>query len=187
LSQGTAQLASPSAQILGGAQFNTSFSNDPVGEGCLSAFPPDATDTTAQCKMDQQALNPPCNAAGCQPTSCIPMACLAPGKTPPSGQFKNVPANDLISPEQAEYNVLYVYFYNTPAASFFGGINNSSPLNYMQIYSSDILYAEAQVNKPAHVMEIDGDFMSVSAQGLLTLASQKLLQIAEPALSLWRF
>jgi len=187
LSQGTAQLTSPSAQILGGAQFNTSFSNDPVGEGCLSAFPPDSTDTTAQCKMDQQALNPPCNREGCQPTSCIPTACLAPGKTPPSGQFSNVPANDLIPPEQAEYNVLYVYFYTTPVASFFGGSNDSSPLNYMQIYSPDILYAEAQVNKPAQVMEIDGDFMSASAQGLLSLASQKLLQIAEPLLFPWPF
>ncbi len=126
LSLVTAPLASPSAQILGGAQFNTSFSNFPVAEGCL--------------------------------TTC---------STP-------------ISPEQAEYNVLYVYFYSTPVAASFGGVPGATPLNYLQIYSDDIQYSEANAGIPAEVTEIDGANISESAQDLLNQASQKLFEIAEP-------
>jgi hypothetical protein len=126
LSLVTAPNESPSAQILGGAQFNTSFSNSPVAEGCL--------------------------------TTCT---------TP-------------ISPEQAEYNVLYVYFYGTPVAATFGGVPGAVPLNYLQIYSDDIQYSEANAGIPAEITEIDGANVSESAQDLLNQASQKLFEIAEP-------
>jgi uncharacterized repeat protein (TIGR01451 family) len=95
--------------------------------------------------------------------------------------LSRVPAADLISPEQAEYNVLSKYFDGTAAASFFGGTPGTAPLNYLQIYSPDILYATAHVNAPAQVVET-GATVAVSAQDLLNLASQKLLQIGEPAL-----
>ncbi len=131
LSQATALFTSPSAQILGGAQFNTSFSNAPVVEGCL-----------ADC---------------------------------------SVPPGDMISPEQAEYNVLYVYFYGTPVASFFGGVTGTVPLNYLQIYFEDIQYSEANAKTPVPVIAIDGASVSETAQDLLNLASQKLFEIAEPA------
>jgi uncharacterized repeat protein (TIGR01451 family) len=77
--------------------------------------------------------------------------------------------------------VLNVYFNGTAVASFFGGTQGATPLNYLQIYAPDIQYAEAHVNAPAQVVETGGGSVSVSAQDLLNLASQKLLQIGEPA------
>ena len=181
LSQSTAQLPSPASQILGGAQFNTSFANNTVKEGCTSTFPPDSSDTPAAC-----SIPPSCNVEGCIPVACIPQACLAPGVTPADlavyKAFKNVPPNDLIPPEQAEYNVLKVYFDGTPSASFFGGTNGAAPLNYLQIYSPDIQYAEANVNAPAQVVQTNGATVALSAQALLNLANSKLLQIGEPPL-----
>ena len=94
---------------------------------------------------------------GCLPVSCIPQACLAPGVTQAAlasfTNFSKVPANDLISAEQALYNVLGVYFDGTPVASFFGGTPGAAPLNYLQIYSPDIQYATANANAPAQVVE----------------------------------
>ncbi len=126
LSQRTAELKPPSAQILGGAQFNTSFSMDAAVEGCTTK-------------------------GGC---------------------------TNGISPEQAEYNVLQVFFDQTPAA--FGGTLGTAPLNYLQIYSPDIQYATAQVNTPMPVVQPNGASISVTAQTLLNLASQKLIEISEP-------
>ena len=95
--------------------------------------------------------------------------------------FANVPATDLIPPEQASYNLLNIYFDGTPAASSFGGTLGAAPLNYLQIYSEDIQYAEANVNAPAPVAEAGGATVSMTAQAQFNLASQKLLTIAEPA------
>ena len=181
LAQRTAQFTSPSAQILGGAQFNTSFSNNTVKEGCTSAFPPNSSDTPIGC-----SIPPACNAEGCIPVACIPQACLAPGITQADLAsykiFKDVPSKDLIPPEQAEYNVLNVYFDGTAAASFFGGSQGATPLNYLQIYSTDIQYAEANVRAPAQVVVTGGASFVLSAQDLLNMASQKLLGMAEPPL-----
>ena len=125
----TAQGTSPATQVLGGSQFNTSFSNAPVGEGCFDDFPPDTTDTPADCIMPAT-----CNSNGCIPVDCIPQACLAPGVTYASlatyKTYANVPSNLLISPEQAEYNVLSIYFNGTAAASSFGSTPGTAPLNY---------------------------------------------------------
>ncbi len=178
LSQYTAQFTTPSTQILGGSQFNTSFSNSPVGEGCLATFPPDSSDMPAGC-----TLPPNCNGPACVPIACIPQACLAPGVTPASlagySKFSQVPAADLIPPEQAEYNVLNIYFNGTPVATSFGGTQGITPLNYLQIYSEDIQYAQMNADAPAQVVETGGT-VSTTAQDLLNLASQKLLEIAEP-------
>jgi hypothetical protein len=190
LSHVTESLSSPSAQILGGAQFNTSFSNDPVGEGCLSSVPPPTMERSAQCASELKALSDagtPCGSQSCAPVSCIPTVCLAPNVNPlsltPYSQFSNVPTADLIPPEQSEYNVLYVYFSGTPVASFFGGTPGTTPapLNYLQIYSDDILYAQTHAfSRPVQVLEINGTYAPVTAQDLLNLARQKLFQIAEP-------
>ena len=135
LSQSTAQLTSASTQILGGSQFNTTYSIATLPEGCTSTFPPNANDMPAGCTLPSTCLT-----NGCIPVSCIPQACLAPGVTPAAIAsftiFSKVPANDLISPEQAAYNVLGVYFDGTPVASLFGGTPGSAPLNYLQIYST---------------------------------------------------
>jgi uncharacterized protein (TIGR03437 family) len=181
LSQLTAQLATPSAQVLGGAQFNTSFSNFPVGEGCTSAFPPDNSDTPAGC-----SIPPTCTSNGCIPVSCIPQTCLAIGVTQatlaPFKTYNKVPNSDLIPPEQALYNVLNFYFDGTSVATTFGGTQGSAPLNYVQIYSPDIQYAAANANATAQIVEAGGAIVSAAAQDLLNLASQKLFTIAEPAL-----
>ena len=175
-SQLTTQVTSPSAQLLGGAQFNTSFVNGTLAEGCTSTFPPDASDTPAGC-------TDPTAATGMLSPACIPQACLAPGITQASlagyTKYSQVPAADLIPPEQAEYNVLSAYFNGTPVASIFGGTPGAAPLNYLQIYSPDIQYAQMNVNAPAQVVEATGT-VSTTAQDLLNLASQKLLEIAEP-------
>ena len=128
LSQRTAELKPSSAQILGGAQFNTSFSIDTAVEGCTTK-------------------------GGC---------------------------TNGISPEQAEYNVLQVFFDGTPAAAAFGGTQGMAPLNYLQTYSPDIQYATAHVNAPVPVVQPNGTSLSVTAQDLLNLASQKILEISEP-------
>jgi hypothetical protein len=184
LSIATMKLTSPSTQILGGAQFNTSFANDPVAEGCLSPFPPppDSSETPAACKPPKDT----CAKEACQPIACIPADCLAPGVTQEEVKadhyvhFGDVPKQDKIAPEQAEYNVLNAYFEGTPVASFFGGTNGTAPLNYLQIYSEDILYANQQI-VPVPVMEMGGSGTAMlTAQDLLNLASEKLLEIAEP-------
>ena len=179
LSQRTARFNTPSAQILGGSQFNTSFANFTLQEGCTSTFPPDAKDTPAGC-----SIPPSCFVQACLPVACIPQACLAPGVTQADlasyAQLSQVPAKDLIPPEQAEYNVLNDYFNGTPVASFFGGTQGTAPLNYLQIYSPDIQYAENHVNTQAQVVETGGATVAMSAQDLLNLASEKLLSISEP-------
>ncbi len=180
LSQSTAGLWTPSAQILGGAQLNTSFANNTLTEGCTSKFPPDSSDTPTAC-----SLPPGCHVQGCLPVACIPPACLAPGVTQADlasyKKFSDVPAKDLIPPEQAEYNVLSVYFDGTAIASAFGGTPGAAPLNYLQIYYPDIQYAADHVNTPALVEETGGAGVVISAQDLLDVASRKLLEIAEPA------
>jgi uncharacterized protein (TIGR03437 family) len=181
LSQRTALLPAPSAQILGGIQFDQSFADNSVNQGCTAAFPPDASDTPAGCTIPAT-----CTTNGCVPVSCIPQACLALGVTTASlasyKTFNNVPATDLLPPEQALYNLLNIYFDGTAVASLFGGTPSTTPLNYLQIYSEDIQYAEANVNAPAPVVEAGGATVSMTAQAQLNLASQKLLAIAEPAL-----
>ena len=181
LSQSTAQLTPASAQILGGEQFNTTFSMATLMEGCTSTFPPNASDTPAGCSIPSS-----CTTNGCLPVACIPQACLAPGVTPASlasyNTYSKVPAADLIPPEQAEYNVLNVYFNGTAVASSFGGTQGTAPLNYLQIYYPDIQYATANVNAPAQIVETSGALISTTAQHLLNLASQALATIAEPPL-----
>ena len=177
LSQMTAQLTPLSAQVLGGSQFSTTFSVATLTEGCTSVFPPNASDTPPGCSIPAS-----CNTNNCVPVACIPQACLAPGVTPQSiAGFKttgNVPAADLISPEQAEYNLLNVFFDGTAAAQAFGGTQGAAPLNYLQIYPKDIQYATANAKAPAQVVE-GNVTVSTTAQALMSLASAKLLTIGE--------
>ncbi|MGO9231769.1 MAG: hypothetical protein ACLQKA_21465 [Bryobacteraceae bacterium] len=182
LSQMTALLTPPAAQVLGGSQFSTTFSKATLTEGCTSVFPPNSSDTPAGCSIPAS-----CNTNNCVPVDCIPQACLAPGVTPASiASFKtvgNVPNADLIPPEQALYNLLNVYFDGTPGASSFGASQGTTPLNYLQVYPDDIQYSESNVNAPAQVVEGSGT-VSSTAQALLNLASAKLLTIGEPSPSI---
>jgi hypothetical protein len=179
VARSTAQFTSPSAQLLGGAQFNSSFANFTLLEGCTSRFPPKPIDQPAGCNIPSS-----CTIQMCVPVACIPQACLAPGVTQANlasfDTLRNVPKKYLLSPEQALYNVLKVYFDRTAAAASFGGSAGTTPLNYLQIYAADFLYADAHVHAPQQVVEAGGAIVSVSAQDLLNLASQKLLEIGEP-------
>ena len=181
VSQMTAQLPAPSAQILGAAQFSTSFANFTLQEGCSSKFPPDSSDTPAGC-----SIPPSCKIQACIPVQCIPQACLAPGVTPANiASYKTlnkVPANDLISPEQAAYNVLTKFLDGTAVGMAFGATQGAAPMNYLQIYAQDIVYASANANSPGPVVLTNGASVSITAQSLLNLASSKLFEISEPPL-----
>jgi hypothetical protein len=156
----------PSGQILGGAQFGQSFKRFAVVEGCTTVFPPAGYAT-----------------ANDVPVGEIPAACLnpndAPGALAAAGFLKfnqSTEASYLISPEQAEYNVLNWYFTGTPVATSFGATTNgTAPLNYLQIYAEDIIYANS--SNPATVVETGGATESITAQDLLNLASEKLFEI----------
>jgi hypothetical protein len=165
LSQDTMTQQSASTRILGGGQFATRFSKDPVGEGCTSKFPPDGYEGNADAV----------------PVTLIPAACTTTDLTKTTyttyGQVKKNAPSDLISPEQAAYNVLWFYFDGTPAATIFGGTWGSAPLNYLQIYSDDIYYA-INTTSPATIVE-SGTPTSVTAQSLLNQASTQVSAIAE--------
>lgn len=179
VARSTAQSGNPQAQILGGSQFNSSFVNFTLTEGCTSKFPPRPTDRPTGC-----TIPPSCTIQVCIPAACIPQACLAPGVTPADlasfNTLKDVPKKYVISPEQALYNVLKVFFDGTPAASSFSGTPDSTPLSYLQIYAVDFLYADSHAHEPKAVVQTDGASASTSAQDLLNLASQKLFEIGRP-------
>lgn len=177
LAQRTEQQASPAAQVLAGDQFATSAANSPAMEGCTVRFPVDAANAPPGC-----VLNQGCSAAGCQPVACIPQACLAPGVTQADlvnyDTYSEIPAKDLISPEQALFNALTTYFNNTAAAPNFAGTDGTAPENYLQIYNDDFIYASKH---PTPVSVQAGTAtVSTTMQNILNLASQQLLSISEP-------
>jgi len=178
LAQRTAQFSSPQAQIVAGEQFGTGFSTGGIAQGCTSVFPPGPADTPAGCSIPSS-----CTTEACVPVACIPQACLAPGVTTASlagyGTFGNVPAADLIPPEQSLFNILRNYFNITPAAALFGGTAGTAPVNYLQMYAPDFTYSSAHLNAPAMVVKPDGTSFSAAAQDLLNLGSQQILQNSE--------
>ena len=178
------QQSATSAQILGGAQFNTQVSRYAAQEGCLTTFPP--TKDFDTCKVPaggfatQDAVN----------VECIPQMCLAPGVTLADlqskklltyGAVKKNDPQDLISPEQAAYNVLEDFFTGAPTGGpDFVGMKGGAPLNYLQIYYEDIEYATNNQAKPgAIVKHIGGTVKTETLQTLLEQASAQLTKIAE--------
>ncbi len=124
LSRDTENFLVPSAQILGGAQFNTSVANSPSKEGGNTEFPSPSV-------------------------------------------------------EQGLYNVLQVFFNGTPVAGQYYETNGGIPLNYLQIYYPDFLYAAE--NGPAAVMECRVcSTVNISAQTEFGMASQWLFMISDP-------
>ncbi len=182
VAQSTMTMSTKSTIILGGAQFKTRFSLFAAQEGCTSTFPPTPKYKPAGCTIAKWATQADV------PLDCIPQACLAPGMTTATlkvdgfsnyGQILKMAPSDLISPEQAAYNVLEQFFNHTPAGSFFGGTAGSDPLNYLQIYYEDIQYSTGNASKPANVIQSGGVTVSETAQSMLNLASAKLFAIAE--------
>ena len=182
VAQSTMTMSTKSTIILGGAQFNTRFSLFAAQEGCTSTFPPTKKHKPIGCTIAKWATQADV------PVDCIPQACLAPGMTTAKltadgfsdyGQILKMAPADLISPEQAAYNVLEQFFNNTPVGFFFGGTAGSDPLNYLQIYYEDIQYSTNNAGKPANVIQTSGITASETAQSMLNLASAKLFAIAE--------
>lgn len=190
LSYLTEKFNSPSEQVLGGSQFSLTFSKGALKEGCSDTFPPKLNDPPPLCTGTVLAALKTCyqngTSNGCIPVACIPQACLTvPEASIPSnyttyGDLENHDATALISPVQAEYNVLEFFFDGTKAAPAFGETPGATPapLNYLQIYSDDIEYAMDHPN-PVSVVTGSGT-IDVSAQDLLNLASEKLFTIGEP-------
>ena len=82
---------------------------------------------------------------------------------------------------QALYNVLGVYFTGTPVAGssqFFGGMNGTQRLNYLQVYYQDINYG-IQNTTAETITLADGSTASETFQDLLNMVSDNLLEIAE--------
>jgi hypothetical protein len=169
VSQST-EFTSPSAQILGGAQFAEPFSQFPVQEGCTSKFPNDGYSGNGST----------------EPAADVPSACFAPGSGPSAyvgttATFNDIPVADRLSPEQAAFNVLKPFFDGTSVTSFFGYTEpnpGTVPLNYLQIYGPDIEYADKNI--AGWTLNNTGALVSgTTAQSLLNQASNKLLKIAE--------
>jgi hypothetical protein len=136
LSTLTAQSARASAQVLGGLQFGRPFTGSTtLDEGCTMRFPPDASDPPS---LPAVCASQNGTSEADLPAECIPAVCFAPGFNPAtlaSGtEYGQIPAQDLILPEQAAYNVLSVYFDGTAVAASFGGTpwTPPAPLNYLQ-------------------------------------------------------
>jgi hypothetical protein len=84
------------------------------------------------------------------------------------------------TPEQALFNVLQVYFAGTPAAHFYCEAAGTIPLNYLQIYATDFVYAANPANGKVPVTEGTCGSEMISAQQELNRASARLLSIAQP-------
>jgi hypothetical protein len=120
ISQATAHFQEPSLQILGGVQFNTSFSTQPDTEGSSSI------------------------------------------------------------PEQALFNVLQVVFSDTQVAGLYCGTKGAAPLNYVQVYSTDFLYAANNGATPVQLGDCGS--MNISAQEELNIANRLVFAISEPSI-----
>ena len=166
--------------VLGGLQFDRSFSMFPVEEGCIKDFPK--------------------KGAGKIAVSDTPAECLAPGtKMPPKFKYFNQATEGeyLISPEQAAYNVLLYFFTGTPAGGVYRQAMGAATLNYLQVYGPDIEYANSNPDLNVDVQEPTGPVttakatldpanfttVQVSAQTLLNQANEQLWSMAlEPSI-----
>lgn len=94
------------------------------------------------------------------------------------------PTNEsTILPEQAFYNVLQVYFDGTSVGGSYGVTPGNLPLNYLQVYSADVLYANTHsAGNPV----VDGSNQTnvVTAQTEFDNARLQILEIAELVLNL---
>lgn len=92
-----------------------------------------------------------------------------------------------ISAEQAVYNVLTTFFDGTPLGSNYGiapiVVSSNFPLNYLQIYSGDVFYANTNsITSP--VTNGDGFVTNMTVEMLFSKASVQISQIAELDLAL---
>jgi hypothetical protein len=121
------------SRVLGGLQFTTSFSGDPLDEGCNDS------------------------------DNCT---------------------NGAPSPEQAFYNVMQVYFDGTAAGGVYNVTNGNLRLNYLQIYSSDVVYANTNTTG-SDVMTGSGVILAnLTATSEFTNAAWQIFNIGEAVLNI---
>ncbi len=141
-----------------GWQFGTGFVRAPVQEGCTAGFRP----------ADWPKIS---------------VACLAPkvalSDVTGYATFAEVPRTKTISTEQSAFNVLKVAFDGTAYGHIYGTDQGSAPLNYLQIYAADIIYAAGNAMPQSVVVDDRGDTVKYTVQDLLNQASQELSRIAE--------
>jgi hypothetical protein len=73
---------------------------------------------------------------------------------------KSSPACQSITPEQALANVLTVFFAGTPYGHFYGSQDGTAPVQYLQIYQDDILYANGRPSVQAKLLEASKRILS---------------------------
>ena len=93
---------------------------------------------------------------------------------PDNGCSNNVP-----SPEQAFYNVMQVVFDGTLDGSAYNLANGSLTLNYLQIYSADVLYANANTTGTNVTTGFDTVLTNLTATSEFTNVAAQLFQIAD--------
>ncbi len=84
-----------------------------------------------------------------------------------------------LTPEEAAYNVMTVFFYGTPAATFFDGARGPAPMQYLELDYVDILYAE--VNPCPNLTPPLGSLGKTSLQDLLKQGEPRSLRDGRPA------
>ena len=69
-----------------------------------------------------------------------------------------------ISPAQAVTNVLRNYFNGTPVGAQFGATNGPAPVQYLQIYETDIFYANTSADVQAALMAAAADLVELNTE-----------------------
>ena len=69
-----------------------------------------------------------------------------------------------LTPEEAAYNVMTVFFYGTPAAKFFNGERGPAPMQYLELDYVDIQYAEMNPCPPTPSKTLAQDVAAGFAQ-----------------------
>ncbi len=72
---------------------------------------------------------------------------------------KEAPVCQSVTPAQALYNVLAVYFDGTPAGDRYGALTGVARMNYLQIYEKDIQYAGTQPAVQATLEQVSRQLM----------------------------
>jgi uncharacterized protein (TIGR03437 family) len=85
-----------------------------------------------------------------------------------------------LTPEEAAYNVMTVFFTGTPAAGFYGGTLGTAPIQYLDVPYTDVQYALATPCPAATNSSIG----NLSLQDLYNRASHDLFAMANQATSL---
>jgi hypothetical protein len=159
------------ATQLGGLTAGNAVANGNIGipgvKLLTSLWPPPSPSISGGAEFDHPVKNQSSDDVGCPQSNSD---CMNPRLT--------------LTPEEAAYNVLTVFFYGTPAApfyvgtpaaAFYGGMWGPAPMQYLDVPYVDVQYAEANPC-PKPPSKIIG---KMSLQDLLNGASRDLFEMAD--------